>query len=488
MRSDMRHDAVSEPKHRALLTLLGGCACIATAVWGAGCFNFNPSTACSENEDACVEAGSGDAISAEGSVDSSAFDSAGGDGAETSIAEVGADAAADASGDACSATGACTPGSTRVGGVCAIDEVGTETCEAGCVWKTTCTIKKGWRTIASVPAGFVGRRFASTVWTGSKMIVFGGEGKSGLLKDGARYDYATDLWTDVAPPPTTLAARRFHSAVWTGAEMIVWGGEDTGGALADGARYDVGTNTWLAVAASPLAARAQHVAVWSPTQKKMFVWGGRGACSGIVCADGASYDPASNTWAMLPAAPLTARDEHFAAWDGAQVFVWGGNAGDTVFRDGARFLPGTSTWTNLADPPTGLSDRFGAVRDFGAGEFYLWGGEDKVGQYATGLRYVVATGSWTQLAVPPSTLLKARTYAQGWFGEGKLYVWSGYDTGVVEPSGASYDPSANAWIAMPTAGQPSARGYGHVIWTGRAALVWGGQAASVLADGAAFVP
>ena len=36
------------------------------------------------------------------------------------------------------------------------------------------------------------------MWTGSRMIVQGGFGDSGLLSDGASYDPATDSWTAIA--------------------------------------------------------------------------------------------------------------------------------------------------------------------------------------------------------------------------------------------------------------------------------------------------
>jgi hypothetical protein len=59
------------------------------------------------------------------------------------------------------------------------------------------------------------------VWTGSRMIVWGGYNGYGT---GGIYDPATDSW---APVSTTGApsGRVYHTAVWTGSRMIVWGGE-----------------------------------------------------------------------------------------------------------------------------------------------------------------------------------------------------------------------------------------------------------------------
>ena len=72
-------------------------------------------------------------------------------------------------------------------------------------------------------------RFKHTsVWTGSLMIVWGGLAQTGgaqrEVSTGARYDPAADAWT-----PTALlrapSARSAHVALWTGSGMIVWGGD-----------------------------------------------------------------------------------------------------------------------------------------------------------------------------------------------------------------------------------------------------------------------
>ena len=76
-----------------------------------------------------------------------------------------------------------------------------------------------------------GRQFHTAVWTGSEMIVWGGQsfynGSNHYLNTGGRYDPDTDAWT--ATSATNVPhGRSFHSAVWTGSEMIVWGGYTEG--------------------------------------------------------------------------------------------------------------------------------------------------------------------------------------------------------------------------------------------------------------------
>src|SRR6266705_2200121 len=87
---------------------------------------------------------------------------------------------------------------------------------AGCIddiWTATST--------ASAP---VGRRFHTAVWTGSEMIVRGGQDQSlNPLNTGARYNPSTDSWSAVSTV-NAPAGRSRHTIVWTGSEMIVWGG------------------------------------------------------------------------------------------------------------------------------------------------------------------------------------------------------------------------------------------------------------------------
>src|SRR5438874_2095604 len=90
---------------------------------------------------------------------------------------------------------------------------------AGCIddtWTST--------SITNVPEA---RGEHTAVWTGSEMIVWGGQGFNGL-NTGGRYNPVTDTWTAT----TTInapTARQWHTAVWTGSEMIVWGGADNFG-------------------------------------------------------------------------------------------------------------------------------------------------------------------------------------------------------------------------------------------------------------------
>ncbi len=58
---------------------------------------------------------------------------------------------------------------------------------------------------------------------------------------------------------TAPADRAGHTAVWTGSEMIVWGGQDFSGFLGDGARYNPTTDSWTPTNSPAHRRRAQVI-------------------------------------------------------------------------------------------------------------------------------------------------------------------------------------------------------------------------------------
>ena len=142
---------------------------------------------------------------------------------------------------------------------------------------------------ASGPNVPTARQYHTAVWTGSEMIVWGGGDESGLgMSSGGRYNPSTDSWA--ASSLTNGAGlgvptgRQYHTAIWTGSEMIIWGGDPFSGPLGSpvyfntGGRYDPATDSWAATSltsgsdANVPAARHYHTAVWTGTE--MIVWGG----------------------------------------------------------------------------------------------------------------------------------------------------------------------------------------------------------------------
>ena len=216
------------------------------------------------------------------------------------------------------------------------------------------------------------RRDHTAVWTGTEMIIWGGESSTGIKTDtGGRYDPITDTWT----PMTTTGApseRRDHTAVWTGTEMIVWGGWDTF-FINNGGRYNPDTDTWTTVSNTGAAVGCvNHSAVW--TGSEMIVWGGTDSSYAKI-ETGGRYDPTTDSWtATTTTGAPVARDKHHAFWIGTEMIVWGGqDASHNETNTGGRYDPATDSWTatSTVGPP---SARYGESAVWTGTEMIIWGG------------------------------------------------------------------------------------------------------------------
>ena len=203
----------------------------------------------------------------------------------------------------------------------------------------------------------------SAVWTGTEMIIWGGFGIN-TFNTGGRYNPSTNSWT-ATNTTNAPSARLFHTAVWTGSEMVVWGGSNNSGHLNTGGRYNPSTNTWAPMSTTNApAARAFHTAVWATNQ--MIIWGGYDHPNGIYFNTGGRYNPTSNTWAptSITNAP-TGRREHTAVWIGGLMIVWGGSGyGDfNGVNTGGRYNPSTNIWsaTSTRERTHGSSSPHGGV-------------------------------------------------------------------------------------------------------------------------------
>jgi hypothetical protein len=91
-------------------------------------------------------------------------------------------------------------------------------------------------TATSVVGAPVARSAFSAAWTGARLIVWGGYG-TGAAGSGGIYDPVTDTWApmSLSGAPPGAGEPLGPSTVWTGSQMIVWGGDgpnsgdDTGG-------------------------------------------------------------------------------------------------------------------------------------------------------------------------------------------------------------------------------------------------------------------
>lgn len=321
----------------------------------------------------------------------------------------------------------------------------------------------------------------STIWTGSLLIGWGGSGGSGLLNTGFRYDPALDSWmeTSTAGAP---AARWKHLAVWTGREMIVWGGDAVAtGEFTSGGRYDPVADSWTPTTVVNAAApRSAASAVWSG--REMIIWGGVSLSTPSCCflATGGRYDPLTDTWAATSTtgAP-TGRYAHAAAWTGNRMFVWGGvffflnnlqQRQYVYLNDGRLYDPVTDTWAAVAAlnaPPA----RSGHVAIWTGARVLVWGGSSSAsGQIELrGGRYDPNHDSWE--ATSTSTTLNASGSYTGIAWTGNVMIVWGQNNGPTDSGrGGRYDPVADSWLPTSTESAPPAGGA--VAWIGRGMLVW----------------
>src|SRR6185295_4312354 len=103
-----------------------------------------------------------------------------------------------------------------------------------------------WYTMstASAPSG---RNDFLSVWTGSKLVVWGGQnGGSSHLGDGGRYDPVANSWSTITASGAP-SGRIWGTATWTGSKMVVWGGYDGSTDVNTGGQYDPAVDSWSAV-------------------------------------------------------------------------------------------------------------------------------------------------------------------------------------------------------------------------------------------------
>ena len=312
-----------------------------------------------------------------------------------------------------------------------------------------------WRLVRSAPievdAGL------TSVWTGREMLVSGATASpdgtlAGAQDVAAAYDPAANTWRRVAAPPKTESYCR-RSAVWTGKEMLVWGCGLVG--------FNPQTNRWRRLPAAPVG--APGLAVW--TGHELIGWGG--GCCGDASADGAAYDPGTDSWRKLARSPLAASQSPVGAWAGREliIFVSGLDPEGKPISGAARaaaYNPATDTWRRLAPPP---ALRATAVWD--GHEILLVGGTAEDGSPATvGFAYDPASNRWRSLPAMSSGRVQA---GAAWTGS-ELLLFGGE---TAANALLAYDPRRNRWSSLPNAPLRE-RTAPAAVWTGRELIVWGG--------------
>jgi N-acetylneuraminic acid mutarotase len=336
---------------------------------------------------------------------------------------------------------------------------------------TLADLGEGSWTAISTTGAPAGRGWPVSVWTGSKMIVWGG----GNLSSGGLYDPVTDSWSSM----TTTGAptgRYYHTAVWTGTEMIVWGGVNGSNVFNSGGKYNPTSDTWTATSTtSAPAARQWHAAVW--TGSKMIVWGGVASSDMYNYASavntGGVYDPNLDTWtATSTTSAPAARHYPGAVWTGSKMIVWGGNStAGASLNTGGLYDPTTDSWSATATSGAASARPAYQLPVWTGSKMIIWGWH-----VSSGGLYDPSTNTWSSMSTTNQPCSR-RYNTWTWTGS-KMVVWGGAFGDCSYPSatntGGQYDPVANTWIPTSTTNAPSARQSHTAVWTGTHLVVWGG--------------
>ena len=249
-------------------------------------------------------------------------------------------------------------------------------------------------------------------------------------------------WTKLPPPPEVRSSTA--AIVWTGERLVVWGGSVYTGysdevSQSNGFTFDARTRRWASMAPSPLGPRMVPAAVW--TGDEVLIWGGL-SDNGDFLDDGAAYDPESDTWRALPQAPISARTPMFV-WTGRELVVWGTAVRmDEPFRDGAAYDPSMNSWRTIATAPVELTD---ATAVWTGEEMIVFGAELHGGNFpesrtAIGAAYDPMRDIWREL---PVSELSPQASTAAWNGH-EMIAWD-YNHGT-----AAYSPLTDRWRRLPT--------------------------------------
>src|SRR4029077_19360585 len=171
------------------------------------------------------------------------------------------------------------------------------------------------------------------------------------------------------------------------------------------------------------------------------------------------YKSTNNTWSNGASLPVALGQGTIGAWNG-KIYVAGGFIGGTSVTNALRIYDiASNTWTSGANMPTspGVEAAAGAVVN---GKFYVMGGDDFNNFLNTNFIYDIATNTWTTGATLPDS--RTNTYATAY--NGLIYVYGG----VILPAFTTtdtllrYDPVANSWTNLGSAGTGGLGNYGGI--------------------------
>ncbi len=232
--------------------------------------------------------------------------------------------------------------------------------------------------------------------------------------------------------------------------------------------FDPLINTWYGITLTsgtcPAGRDRMRLATDGTT---IFVWGGRGrvSTSSAPLNTGGLFTPSglgSGAWVDTPTAGApSARDFVRAVAVGGKYMVWGGQNGTTYYNDGGIYDPATNSWTLIpssAGPSVSARSAHAMVSD-GVDKVYIFGGLTSPTTYALDCHvYSLSSGTWSPIAAPGFGLPHV---GYCWTGS-RFTIWGGGTNALV-----TYNPATNTWNGGATGvNAPIGTGNGYLYWTG----------------------
>lgn len=341
-----------------------------------------------------------------------------------------------------------------------------------------------WVYIDSVGTNVPSNRQAHrALWTGKKMMIWGGQSGSTYYADGGLYDPLTDSWAAISTSNAPSARYEF-SIVLADDKVIVWGGAtNTTTVLGDGKIYDLATDTWSTISSvNAPSARRGHTAIW--TGSEMIVFGGF-LNSSTAYQDGAKYDPATDTWTPITTTSAPdGRGGHSAVWTGTEMIVWGGEGPLSLgepFPNGGIYTPATNSWSSMANVPASQGRSMHDAYWIGD-KMLIWEGVDQDYYFQpTGQIYDPVANSWSNIF--GNSLYDEVKFESVWTGK-RLLVHGTTHFGDEEFE--AYDPATNTWDTSLPGLHPAARSSHTMVWADGKMILWGGNNGVNLNSGAVF--
>jgi hypothetical protein len=273
--------------------------------------------------------------------------------------------------------------------------------------------------------------------------------------------------------------------------MIVWGGVSRGGGaaeqVADGAAYDPETDAWRSLAAAPSGLRGGggQAAAWTGSDAVFWVGNSPDGPVGT-----GVYDPAADSWRSPAAGPLGVREGYVSVWTGKRLLIMGGVAGDQFATPiGAGVDPATGSWKQAAalNKLTGFVPT-GAVWE--GSNAFVFGNVSQCPQLGSRCQqyrpmfvsYTPSTDTVQQIALsgaPVGRKTLGLLVPIAWTGHGVLF------TDLSDPAAAvvTYDPASGTWqVGPPAPCAASSDTSGQVAWAGAVLVVPCGRARLQLYD------